>query len=128
MTGEAKEIAEAAFQSLSGWNLDIYESLLHDDAVEGRPQLREQFVGLQNIMGMYRSFPMDPPTIEWARIRGGGDIWVGEGIIDYGTGDPTDRLVALLQIDGKKIRRADYYFASHLDPIPYHAGWSEPDL
>ena len=107
--------------------MDSYESLFHSDAVEGRPQLREQFVGLENIIGMYRSFPIEPPTIEWSRVRGGGTLWVGEGSIDYGTGDPPDRLVALLQVEGTKIRRGDYYFAPYLDPIPYHAPWSEPD-
>ena len=88
MNSEGQQIAEAALEALQNWDLNRYESFFHGDAVEGRPQLRERFIGLNNIMGMYRSFPIDPPNIEWERVRGGGTLWVGEGTIDYRTGDP----------------------------------------
>lgn len=43
--------------ALEQWDLEEYEVVLADNAVEGRPQTRERFVGRTNIMGMYRHFP-----------------------------------------------------------------------
>lgn len=127
MTIDDEQAARQLFDALARFDLDVYESLLADDAVEGRPQLGERFVGRQNIMGMYRSFPGPPPTIVWRRIRGSGAIWVAEGTIAYGPDMGVDHLIAVVEMRDAKMIDSNLYFSSPLEPIPYHQPWAEPD-
>jgi hypothetical protein len=115
--------AEQLFSALARWDLDAYASLLADAAVEGRPQMGEQFVGRANILSMYRMYPLGPPTITWRRVRGSGPLWVGEGIIQYGAGPV--HLVGIVEIQDGTVIRADFYMAEAIQQPVHHARWAE---
>jgi hypothetical protein len=51
------EAAEKYFAAFERWDLETVESLVADDAVEGRPQSGERFVDRENIIGMLHSRP-----------------------------------------------------------------------
>lgn len=120
-----EQAARDLFDALARLDVDTYESLLAEDAVEGRPQLGERFVGRDNIVGMYRSVP-GKPRVAWRTISGGGRTWVAEGRIDYGEGMGVDHIVAVVNMRDGKMVGSNVYFASPLDPVPYHQPWSEP--
>ncbi len=111
----------AAFER---WDLDGYESLLAVDAVEGRPQTGERFVGRDNIMGMYRAFP-EGLTASWRRLIGSGNTWALEGVIDIGQVGST-HVIGTFELNDGVVTKVDFYFAERTEPPVYHAGWAEP--
>lgn len=119
---ENATIIKRVAAALYNWSLDDYETLLAEQAVEGRPQIRERFVGRENIIGMYRSLP-GRPTFTWRGVRGGGAVWVLEGVMNYG--EVSDYVIGVFEVSGGKIVKADWYFAPPLDPPPYHTQWAE---
>ena len=68
-----RETAETYFRAFERWDLETVESVITEDAVEGRPQSGERFVGRANILGMLRSLPSEP-DISWQNIRGGPSV------------------------------------------------------
>jgi hypothetical protein len=110
--------------ALQQWDLDEYEVVLAEDAVEGRPQTGERFVGRTNIIGMYRHFP-DTPRIAWRRIIGGDNTWALEGTMVVGEGEPIS-LIGTFELNDGEVIRGDFYFATPTTPPVYHEGWSEP--
>jgi hypothetical protein len=108
--------------ALRNWSLNDYEALLADQAVEGRPQIKERFVGRENIMGMYRSFP-GQLEFSWRGVRGAGAVWVLEGIMRYG--ENLEYVIGVFELVDGKIFKVDWYFAPPVDPPPYHARWAE---
>ena|SRR5512144_2861383 len=114
--------AEAYFHAFERWDLATVESLVAEDAVDGRPQSGERFVGRANVMGMLRSLPSEP-EIEWRSIRGGPRVWIAEGIVDYGDG-PVN-LIGIAELDGGLVVRADYYFADPFEPADWRVPFAE---
>jgi SnoaL-like domain len=114
--------AERYFGAFERWDLETVASLIAEDAVEGRPQSGERFVGRENIVGMLHALPSEP-TIRWRSIRGGGGTWIAEGTVDYGEG-----LVSLIGVaefaDGLMVK-ADYYFADPFEPADWRASFVE---
>ncbi len=119
-----REAAERLFAAWERWDLDTIGSLLADDAVDGRPQSGERFVGRANIIGMYREVP-GPPRIRWRSVRGGPGVWVAEGIVEYGEGPV--QLVGVVELSDGVVAKADYYFAEPFAPPEARARWAEPD-
>lgn len=115
------ERVAAAFEQ---WDLDEYESVLAVEAVEGRPQTGQRFVGRSNIMGMYRDFP-EGLRASWRRLIGGGSTWALEGEIDFGKGGST-HVIGTFELDDGLVTKVDFYFATKTEPPVYHAGWAEP--
>jgi ketosteroid isomerase-like protein len=89
--------ANELFAAWERWDLDTIASLVADDAVDSRPQSGEHFVGRANIMAMYREVP-GPPQITWRSIRGGPEVWVAEGIVEYGEGPV--HLIGIVELAG----------------------------
>jgi hypothetical protein len=116
---ENGEAAERYFRAFERWDLATVESLIAEDAVEGRPQSGERFVGRANIVGMLHALPSEP-TIRWRKIRGGDGIWIAEGIVEYGEGPV--HLIGVAEFENAKMVTADYYFADPFEP----AGWRVP--
>jgi hypothetical protein len=114
-------VARKFLRAFAEWDLDTYGSLLAPGAVEGRPQMAEKFVGRERIMGMYRSRRGEPPRIEWRRVQGEGQTWIGQGVIEDAAGaHGPDHIVALVKLDAGSVISVDYYFASALEPPDYH--------
>ena len=117
------EAAERLFSAWERWDLDTIESLYAEDAVDTRPQSGERFVGRDHIMGMYREVP-GPPRISWATVRGGPDLWVAQGIVDYGEGPV--HIIGVVELAGGAVISADFYFAEPFDPPEARARWTSP--
>jgi hypothetical protein len=117
-----REAAERYFRAFERWDLETVESLIADEAVEGRPQSGERFVGRANIVGMLHALPSEP-TISWRSIRGGGRVWMAEGIVDYGEGPV--HLIGVAEFEGGKMIEADFYFAYPFEPAEWRAPFVE---
>jgi hypothetical protein len=115
------EAAERLFAAWERWDLDTIESLVANDAIDNRPQSGEHFVGRSNIMAMYHEVP-GPPGITWQRIRGGPDVWVAEGIVEYGEGPV--HLIGILEFTDGRMVKGCYYFANPFEPPEYRARWA----
>jgi hypothetical protein len=117
-----REAAERYVAAFEGWDLETAESLIADDAVEGRPQSGERFVGRANIMGMLHALPSEP-TISWRSVRGGPRVWVAEGIVEYGEGPVY--LIGVAEFEDGKMVMADYYFADPFEPADWRIPFAE---
>jgi len=110
--------AEAYFRAFETWDLGAVESLVAEDAIEGRPQSGERFLGRDNILGMLRSLPSEP-QITWRSIRGGPRAWVAEGLVEYDEGPV--HLIGIAELEDGKVVNADYYFAYPFEAPDYRA-------
>ena len=113
--------ATALFSAWERWDLDTIESLVAGDGIDNRPQSGEQFVGRAHIMAMYREVP-GPPKIAWQRIRGGPDVFVAQGIVEYGEGPV--HLIGIVEFADGRIVEADYYFAEAFEAPESRAQWA----
>jgi hypothetical protein len=113
--------ANGLFAAWERWDLDTIASLVADDAVDSRPQSGEHFVGRAKIMAMYREVP-GPPQITWRAIRGGPEVWVAEGIVEYGEGPV--HLIGIVEFGGGKVVKAAYYFAEPFEPPESRRRWA----
>jgi SnoaL-like domain len=118
-----REVAERYFRAFETWTLETVESLLAEDAVDGRPQSGERFVGRANVMGMLHALP-SLPAISWTSIRGGPRVWVAEGTVDYGEG-PVN-FVGIAEVEDDLVSKADFYFADPFEPADWRAPFAEP--
>lgn len=108
-----REVVDDVLRAWADWDLDLYESVLAEDAVEQRPQTGHRLVGRANIIGMYRAYPLDPPTIRWTSLCEADGTWIAEGSVDYG-GGPVE-LVAIIDLADDRVSGADIYFAPPRD-------------
>jgi hypothetical protein len=115
------DAAAKLFAAWEHWDLDAVEALVADDAVDRRPQSGEEFVGRSNIMAMYREVP-GPPAITWRSIRGGPDLWVAQGIVEYGEGPI--HIVGVVELANGMAVKSDYYFAEPFEPPRSRARWA----
>jgi hypothetical protein len=115
------EAAETLFAAWARWDLDTVGSVVADDAVDRRPQSGEEFAGRANIMAMYREVP-GPPDITWRSIRGGPQVWVAQGLVEYGEG-PVHIIGIVEFLDGMAVQ-SDFYFADPFEPPEDRARWA----
>jgi hypothetical protein len=121
--GANEQAAAQLFAAWERWDLETIASLVADDAVDTRPQSGERFVGRADIMGMYREVP-GPPRITWRSVRGGLDVWVAQGVVEYGEGPV--HIVGIVQLADGAVVAADYYFAEPFEPPEARARWAAP--
>jgi hypothetical protein len=121
-TEHNRDAAETYFRAFERWDLETVEPLIADDAVEGRPQSGERFVGPANILGMLRSLPAQP-QISWRSIGGGPSVWAAQGVVEYGDGPV--HLIGFVEFEDGKVVTADYYFADPFDAPAYRAPFTD---
>ena len=97
-SADNEQTARALLDAFARFDLDTYESLIAEDAVERRPQTGDRFVGRAKIIGMYRHYPADPPVVTWERIRGSGTVFVAEGTIGKWLKKPGDHVFELFEL------------------------------
>jgi hypothetical protein len=123
MSGDAnRRAADELFAAWERWDLDVVASLLGDDAVDHRPQSGERFTGPTNIVGMYREVP-GSPRIHWSRVRGGPELWVAEGTVEYGAGPV--RIIGIVELADGLIVDASYYFADPFEGPEERRRWRD---
>jgi SnoaL-like protein len=104
-------------------DLEQVHAIYHDDVIVEFPQGGERIVGRANLRAMREAYPA-AVTLTLQRLRGHGDLWVGESIIAY-DGAPM-HVVSILELrDGKVARETNYYGAAW-EPPAWRAQWVEP--
>jgi hypothetical protein len=95
----------------------------HPDFVMEMPQSGERIRGRDNMRAMQEAFPR-PPMGRLRRVTGGGDVWVAEGVNDYGN-DVWHWVIVVELKDGRILRETRYYGQPF--PAPeWRAAWVEP--
>jgi hypothetical protein len=105
-------------------NLDAeaeYE-LRREDFVLEMPQSGERIRGRQAMREMQEAFPK-PPEGTLRRIVGSGDVWVIEGVNDYG-GDVW-RFVDIIEFEAGSIARETRYYTQPFEAPEWRSKWAE---
>ena len=118
---EIREMLERHWSDLGDQELvhEIYDA----DVVLEFPQSGERLVGLANVRAMREVYPAKV-VLTTRRIRGSGDLWVGEHLISYDGGTPMNAVNILEFRDGKVIREAIYFGDPFAAPA-WRAQWVE---
>ncbi len=103
-------------------NLDAQEQLMSHDYVQEWPQSGERIRGKANARALKQNYPTER-TPELRRILGGGDLWVMETRIDYGTKVALG--VHVIELQGGEIVRETDYFSQPFDAPEWRAKWVE---
>ena len=103
-------------------NQDVVHEIYHDDVVLEFPQGGERLVGLANIHAMREAYE-STLTFTIKRMRGGGDLWITEGVITY-DGKPV-HTVNIMEFHDGKVTHETIYFGDPWDPPAWRAQWVE---
>ena len=95
---------------------DGAHTIYHPDAVLTFPQSGERFEGVDHFLPWRRQYPAKL-EYELDRVRGHGDIWIGELRIRY-DGGPWNYGVDILEFRGDKVAGESIYVSE---------GWPAPD-
>jgi hypothetical protein len=95
----------------------------HDDFVMEMPQSGERIRGRDRMRAMQEAFPA-PPRGVLRRLIGAGDVWVAEGVNDYGDGDVWNWVVVIEFRDGK-IARETRYYGKPFEAPAWRSQWAE---
>jgi SnoaL-like domain len=108
-----RDVIERFFAAAERRDADVAATLVDDDIVMEWPQSGERFVGRANVLAAVGAVEVKPEFAGQPRIVGSGSLWVlmvplryGEDILQY---------VAVLEMEGGKIRRATGYWGA---PFP----------
>jgi hypothetical protein len=97
--------------------------LYHDDVVLEFPQSDEWFRGKANQQAWRERYPAKL-DFQPREIRGFGDLWIAEGMLSYGGGDPL-HYVKIIQFRGDKVERETLYFAEPFPAPQWRRPWAE---
>jgi len=104
-------------------DMEVFDSMYHDDVVIEWPQSGEVIRGKKNIRELRLAHPT-PPTATLRRIAGSGDLWVMEMVFDY-DGDRFYVIVFHEYRDELVVSETSYYAAPFQAPA-WRATWVEP--
>jgi hypothetical protein len=93
----------------------------HVDVVIDMPQSGERIIGRDRMRAMQEAFPT-PPRGTVRRVVGSGDLWVVEGVNDYGNGDIWT-FVDIIEFEGDLIKRETRYYGKNFDPPAWRTEW-----
>lgn len=97
--------------------------LYHDDVVLEFPQSGEWFRGKANQQGWRERFPAKL-DFQPREIRGGGDLWIAEGVVTY-DGANSVHFVKVIEFKGDKVQRESLYFAEPFPAPEWRRPWIE---
>ena len=107
-----------------GLSADEEYEVRHPDYVMEMPQSGERISGRDAMRAMQEAFPA-PPSLTLRRVVGAGQVWVVEGVNDYG--DDVWHFVVTLELDvDGRIRRDTRYYAATIEAPQWRAAWTEP--
>jgi hypothetical protein len=118
--GEVRRLFARMFEHMSAE--EEYE-LRHPDYVMEMPQSGERIRGRENMRAMQEQYP-NPPTIEFRRVVGSGDVWAVEAQSDYD--GRIYHVVVIVEFRDGKILRETRYYTDPFDPPDWRAPWVEP--
>jgi hypothetical protein len=123
MVAKYEEVLKSGdFGSLS----ELTQQYAADDFVEEWPQSGERLTKAAS-MKMIESYPEmsgSTPKFTYKRMLGGGDVFVIEGMIDYGDGVPVS-FVGIGELRDGKVARMTEYFANPFEAPAWRADFVE---
>ena len=111
---EGRTVVERYVQALMTGAFDTVHDLRHDDLVIEWPQSGERIRGRDNARAVEQNYP-GPPTGRLLNLRGRGDLWVAELLLDY-SGETTYGCSILELRDGRIAKETDYFAAPFAAP------------
>ena len=102
---------------------DVVHEIYHDDVVLEFPQGGERLVGRVNVRAMRDAYP-SRLALRTERIRGSGDLWVAENVINY-DGTKSMHTVNIMEFRDGKVVRETIYFGDPFEPPTWRAQWVE---
>jgi hypothetical protein len=94
-----------------------------EDYVMEMPQSNERISGRDKMREFQETYP-NPPSIKLRRIVGEGDLFVVEGLSDYGT--EVSHVSDIVEFKNGKIWRETRYYAAPFEAPEWRAQWVEP--
>jgi hypothetical protein len=102
---------------------DVVHEIYHDDVVLEFPQGGERLVGRVNVRAMRDAYP-SRLALRTERIRGSGDLWVAENVINY-DGTKSMHTVNIMEFRDGKVKHETIYFSDPWEPPAWRAQWVE---
>jgi len=127
---EAREVFLHHWRYTAEGNEAKVHEIYHDDAILEFPQSGERFRGKANMQGFREQYGAETGTaaldFEPRVIRGGGDVWIGEGRARYDGGEPI-HFLHILEFRGDLVQRETIYFAEPFPAPDWRRPWAEED-
>jgi hypothetical protein len=95
----------------------------HQDYVMEMPQSGECIRGRENMRAFQEAYPA-PPSIRLRRVLVRDELWVAEGVNDYGGGQ-VFTVVAIIELRDGKMWRDTRYYAEPFEAPEWRARWVE---
>lgn len=117
---QAEHFLTELFSNLSA---EAEYELRHEDYAMEMPQSGERIRGRDRMREFQEAYPT-PPTIQLRRVVVREELWVAEGVNDYGEGKVFTVVVIIELRDGKMWRDTRYY-AEPFEAPEWRAQWVE---
>ncbi len=97
-------------------------ALRHEDYAMEMPQSGERIGGREKMRDFQEAYP-NPPAMRLRRLKIGGNLWVMEGISDYG--DRVYHQIAIVELRDGKMWRETRYYAEPFEAPEWRSRWTE---
>jgi len=123
-TSHNKQILEGLFgDGIVTLSTEDEYNVRAEDYVMEMPQSNERIVGRDKMREFQEAYP-NPPSIKLRRIVGAGNLFVVEGVSDYGT--EVSNVADIVEFKDGKIWRETRYYAAPFEAPEWRAKWVEP--
>jgi len=112
---------ERMFAALEAHDWDTAIADIAEDFVQEWPQSGERITGREHCAVIWRNYPGGGPSMQMRRIRGSGDHWTVEAMLDY-AGKPVHGVSVFEFRNGKVVHQTDY-FADPFEAPAWRSQW-----
>jgi ketosteroid isomerase-like protein len=113
---------ERYFEAFASRNLEGFDDLFYEDALEEWPQSGERVRGLANMRAIAENYP-GLPNVTVHNIRPAGDLVVAEAEFDYS--GKIYKIVSIFEFEKGKVRKETSYFAEPFEAPDWRSQWVE---
>ena len=119
---DEQEASQLVSELLTTPDAERAHELRHEDYVMEMPQSGERIRGREKMRAFQEAYP-NPPAMRLRRLIVGGNVWVMEGVSDYG--GEIYHQVAIVELRDGKIWRETRYYAGAFEAPEWRAQWVE---
>ena len=119
---DEQQASQLVSELLTNPDAERAHELRHEDYVMEMPQSGERIRGRENMREFQEAYP-NPPAMRLRRLIVGGNVWVMEGVSDYG--GEIYHQVAIVELRDGKIWRETRYYAGAFEAPEWRAQWVE---
>ena len=120
---ENRQTVERLYGLISKQDWDSMREHVHDDFVQEWPQSGERIRGVDNVLGINRSYP-GLPKIDVRRVLSSGDLVTAEVTLNYPEA-ATYQGVSIFEFRDGKIAKQTDYFAQPFEAPEWRSKWVE---